>query len=146
MRSDGARVLWFVALLLGGCPGTLDDKERFFGDGGAPDAGGPGGPCGDVPARIFVPACGGSGCHGARGPQQGLDLETPGVAARVLGVRATTCVGLLADPKNAAGSLLYSKLLDAPTCGARMPLVRAPLSSADSECVRAWIQSLGGAP
>lgn len=130
--------LLLAALLACGCAGTLSDeeKQRFqgLGDGG-------GGGCGDVPARIFVPACGGSGCHGKVGAQQGLDLESPGVAARVVGVRGTTCVGLLADPQNPAASLLYSKLLDQPSCGSRMPLARPALSAADNDCVRAWIQA-----
>lgn len=128
---------------LGACPGTLEDKERFFTDGGATT--GDGGDCGDVPARILQPACGGTGCHGARAPQQGLDLESPGVAQRVLSVRSTGCMGVLADPQAPESSVLYSKLLDTPSCGSRMPLARPPLSAADTECVRAWIRSLGGA-
>lgn len=137
MRTDrgalrGALFSLGVLALASGCPGTLDDKERFLSDGGV-------GGCGDVPARLFVPACGGTGCHGSKSPQQGLDLESPGVAARVVGQRATTCVGILADPKQASQSLLYTKLLDAPGCGARMPLARPALSDADAACILAWI-------
>ncbi len=123
---------------LSGCPGTLDDKERFLVDAGpvdGPDAGG----CGDVPARIFVPSCGDNGCHGANAPQQGLDLVSAGLNGRVVGVQAKTCSGILADPQNAAGSLLYTKLLTRPACGSQMPLAREPLSDADVACVLAWI-------
>lgn len=136
-----SRVLPLVACLLAtvlsGCPGTLDDKGRFLVDAGAeePDAGG----CGDVPTRIFVPSCGTNGCHGATAPQQGLDLVSAGLTARLVGVQAKTCSGILADPQNPAGSLLYTKLLTRPACGSQMPLAREPLSDADTACVLAWI-------
>ncbi len=142
--SIAGLVLGCVGLLLAGCPGTLEDKERFLVDGAMTGNGG----CGDVPTRIFVPSCGGIGCHGVTAPQQGLDLESPGVAARVIGVRAKVCSGLLADPANPDGSLIYGKLLDPPPCGARMPLARPSLSLADIECVKAWIvaRPSGGSP
>lgn len=144
--------------VLAGCPGTLADKDRYFVDGmfvwgdlatiaTVPDGGrGDGGsdaamsdPCGDVPARLFVPGCGGNGCHGAMAPQNGLDLVSPGIGQRVVGKPATGCVATLADPKNPESSLIYTKLLPNPPCGAQMPLARAPFSNADIACVRAWI-------
>ncbi len=147
------------ALLLTGCPGTLDHKERFLmdagsagngtsggGDAAAPveagvdaDAAVDAGPCGDVAARIFIPSCGGTGCHGAVSPQQGLDLVSPGLAARVVGVPGTGCVSTLADPANPEASLLYQKLSPSPPCGAPMPLARPALSGEDAACVLAWI-------
>lgn len=128
------------AVALSGCPGTLDNKERFMVDAGSlddPDAGG----CGDVPTRIFVPSCGDNGCHGATAPQQGLDLVSSGLNARIVGVQAKTCSGILADPQNPAGSLMYTKLLTRPQCGSQMPLAREPLSDADVACVLAWIST-----
>jgi len=130
-------------LLLTGCPGTLTDKERFLVDGGA----GPldattetaTGACGDVVTRIFQPQCGNTGCHGALAPQQGLDLVTAGVAARVVGVSGTECPGTLANPASPETSLLYTKLSSHPPCGAQMPLAQPPLASADQACVLAWI-------
>ena len=140
--------LW-VALglaLLGAtaCPGKLTDKERFLVDGAVPvggdaaasDDGGDG--CGDVVARIFVPRCGGA-CHGATAPQQGLDLVSAGVAARVVGVAATSCAATLADPADPASSFLYTKLAAKPPCGGQMPLAQLPLSAADTACVLSWI-------
>src|SRR6187551_2514877 len=104
MRIDRSALLALgmalSALVLAGCPGTLDDKERFLADAGKagngasepdggdaapPDAGPDLGSCGDVVTRIFVPSCGGTGCHGAIAAQQDLDLVSPGVAARVVG-------------------------------------------------------------
>jgi len=142
---------------LAGCPGQLDDKAEFdayaeaHGDAGAPAGmnvagSSPGaagtmsaGACGDVVARIFTPSCGGTGCHSAVAPQQDLDLVSPGVAARVVGVSAKQCVQVLADPANPEQSLLYQKLAVKPPCGAQMPLARPALSSADVACVLGWI-------
>jgi hypothetical protein len=142
--------------LLAGCPGQLDDKASFLAyaeshagasgssmneaganDGTAGTA--PAGACGDVTTRIFVPTCGGTGCHSAKAPQQGLDLESAGVAARVVGISGKMCPVILADPANPAGSLMYQKLAVKPPCGAQMPLARPALSAADSACVLAWI-------
>lgn len=152
-----------AAVLLAGCPGTLDDKERFLVDAGsaghagrsggniaggaaAPaeagsDAGAQpdNGPCGDVVARIFEPSCGGTGCHGATAPQQDLDLVSPGVAARVVGVPGIGCSATLADPADPEASLLYQKLSPTPPCGSPMPLARPALSDEDAACVLAWI-------
>jgi len=156
------------ALMLGGCPGTLDNKEQFLaaagsvgkagsassGVGGGDDAG-PAvagsdagtdtdaspdlGPCGDVVARIFVPSCGGTGCHGATGPQQDLDLVSPGVAERVVGILGIGCSAVLADPTNPEASLIYQKLSPTPPCGSPMPLARPALSDEDVGCVLTWI-------
>ena len=154
---------WLLAALLAivgplaGCPGRLENKAEFdayaeaHGDAGAGDgmnvAGtSPGAAgtssnsaCGDVVARIFVPSCGGTGCHSAMAPQQDLDLVSPGVAARVVGVPAKACLQKLADPANPEQSLLYQKLAIKPPCGAQMPLARPALSSADAACVLEWI-------
>jgi len=158
-------VLGLSTLVLTGCPGTLDDKQRFLVDAGSAghgggsitdsgvtdsgdaaaeageggDAGPDLGPCGDVVARIFVPSCGGTGCHGSIAAQQDLDLVSPGVAARVVGVTGTGCVATLADPANPEASLLYQKLSATPPCGSPMPLARPALSDDDVACVLAWI-------
>jgi hypothetical protein len=131
----GMSLLWLGTT---GCPGTLADQERFLVDGAVPtDTGG--NACGDVPTRIFAAQCGGSGCHGANAPQQGLDLESPDVATRVVGVPAVSCAATLANPADPASSFLYTKLATKPPCGSQMPLARLPLSSADAACVLSWI-------
>ena len=148
MRTDPSAWSWLLAFgalsLLAGCPGTLKDKELYEAalDGAAGRHDGAGGPCGDVVARIFVPNCGGSSCHGAQAPQQDLDLVSPGVAARVAGVVGKGCSVMLADPADPEGSLIYQKLLPSPPCGGTMPLARAPLSRADAMCVLGWIAAL----
>jgi hypothetical protein len=151
--------------LLIGCPGKLSNKQSFLdyaaahpGFGGdeadspdnEPTAGTAGtassGACGDVVTRIFVPTCGGTGCHSASASQQGLDLVSPDVASRVVGVSAKVCSSTLANPQNPEASLMYQKLLPLPKCGAQMPLARPPLSSADAACVLAWIAAQPAAP
>ena len=155
-RASSRLALAGALCLLAGCPGELSNKAEFeayaaaHGDAGAPammneagttstTAGTGNGTCGDVITRIFVPTCGGTGCHSAMAPQQGLDLVSPGVASRVVGVSAKACLQTLADPQNPEQSLIYQKLFVKPACGAQMPLARPALSSADTACVLAWI-------
>ena len=144
MRTDRSALARLAAcgvvLFLTGCPGKLANKQSFLAAAAVEDAGDADmSACGDVVTRIFLPSCGDNGCHGATGPQQGLDLVSPGIEARVVGVQAKVCPGTLADPDNPAGSLLYTKLLSKPQCGTQMPLARPALSSADAECVLEWI-------
>lgn len=169
MRTEaGLLALSLAAVLaLAGCPGTLDDKASFEAAanagasgrvgaagsagnagssagnvsvaGGSPDAGTD--PC-DTLAKIIVPNCGDSGCHGSVATQMDLDLVSPGVASRIVGVPGTGCPITLADPTNPEGSLMYQKLLSPPPCGAQMPLARPALSSDDVTCIRNWIAGL----
>ncbi|HYQ16381.1 MAG TPA: hypothetical protein VEQ58_11510 [Polyangiaceae bacterium] len=123
-----------------GTSGTAGSAGSAGTDGSAgADDGAVTGACGDVVTRIFVPSCGGTGCHSASSPQQDLDLVSPGVASRVVGIAGKQCAQLLADPQNPEQSLLYQKLLPQPDCGASMPLARPALSGSDMACVLAWI-------
>jgi len=155
LRAKAVQLALISALcLLTGCPGELANKAEFeayaaaHGDAGATNeagtssgvAGGAGnGACGDVVARVFVPTCGGTGCHSATAPQQALDLVSPGLPSRVVGVQSKQCLQVLVDPQNPEQSLMYQKLLTKPACGAQMPLARPALSSSDVACVLAWI-------
>ncbi len=159
MRTEKPRLSAAKLLLIGSmsvlsaCPGELSNKAEFeayeaaHGDAGAPammnEAGKAGsagnGACGDVVTRIFVPTCGGTGCHSAVAPQQDLDLVSPDAASRVVGTPAKQCLQVLVDPQNPEQSLKYQTLLPKPACGAQMPLARPALSSADVACVLAWI-------
>lgn len=144
MRTDRislALVGLGLIVAIGACAGSLDNKDEFLDAGftTATSSGSGNDPCGDVPAAILAPNCGGSGCHGVMGPQNDLDLESPGVAARVVGVPAKTCQGTLADPSSPDSSLIYTKLLADTSCGFQMPLSRPPLSAMDIECVKTWI-------
>ncbi|MCC6559107.1 MAG: hypothetical protein IT372_39790 [Polyangiaceae bacterium] len=120
--------------LIAGCPGTLDDKEKFLSAGACPD----------IPT-LFAQTCLGGGCHSAASKAGDLDLESPELAARVSGAPSTgDCAGrgVLADPADPEGSVLYFKLEPSPPCGSPMPPSGAPLTEAQLACVREWIASL----
>jgi hypothetical protein len=130
-----------------GCPGTLDDPGRFELDGGEASAGDGGDAgCIDVPTGVFAKICATAGCHSSTDMIQGLDLQSPGVASRVVGVCARGG-GTLADPSNPSHSVIYTKLGPTPPFGSRMPLGMTPLDGATLACVLAWIaaQTGGGA-
>jgi hypothetical protein len=91
-----------------------------------------------VPA-LLERSCGAAGCHAASSPQSGLDLATPGAAARMVGVRGMLG-GLLIDPANPEQSLLIRTLKKGGP-GARMP-IGAPLDDATIACVLSWAQGL----
>jgi len=133
-----------------GCPGTLEDPARFIDlDGGntGPSSSGAGSGgssgsssnnCPDVPTAVFETNCTTAGCHTSATKVQGLDLQSPGVAQRLVGVMATEGQGLLIDPSSPSSSVVYTKLTAMPPFGARMPL-GSMLDDATVACVLAWI-------
>jgi hypothetical protein len=150
-----------TALLSGGvtwgCPGTLDDPARFVdaGAAGAADVSAPVqgeeageagalGSCPDVPA-LLAQTCTASTCHSASNKAQGLDLQSPDLAARLVGVPATEGPGLLVDPSAPTKSVLYAKLTANPPFEARMPLGAAPLDAPTLACVLDWVTQTAAA-
>jgi hypothetical protein len=153
-----ANRLWHVLLVCGavpvpalawsGCAGSLDDMLSF---GRPTDAGAtveaaaeaaatP--TCPDVPT-LFATTCGSAGttgCHNATTKAEALDLVSPGVASRLVGVPSAEGVGLLIDPSTPSKSVLYTKLLPAPPFGSRMP-TGGSLDANTTECVLDWITS-----
>jgi hypothetical protein len=155
------RVIWArtffrlaAALLLLGsaaCPGSLPDPLEFEAtdagalatiEGSAPEAGADGG-CPDVPA-LLAQSCGTSGCHDSTTKAEALDLVSPDVTARLVGVPASEGAGLLIDPGTPSDSVLYTKLLPNPPFGARMP-TGGTLDEATTQCVLAWVTSVASA-
>jgi hypothetical protein len=129
-----------VLVLLCGCSG--DDGE------GAGGAGAGSGSCApeiaSIQAAIFVPKCGGTGCHGDVEPAASLDLSGAELEARLVDVPSATCDRTLVVPGNPELSFLYEKISVAtPACGQPMPLGSA-LPADQMECVRAWIAGLSG--
>jgi hypothetical protein len=119
-----------------GCPASLEDPARFL----------EGGPCSNVPQDVFGKICSTPGCHSAVDKMLGLDLQSPGVASRLIGVQAMGGPGLLIDPVAPAMSVLYTKLTSNPPFGVRMPFTRPPLDDATIACVLEWItQQVGDA-
>jgi hypothetical protein len=123
------------------CAGTLD-PSRLLGaapagaDAAVPDAAAL---CPDVP-QLLASACGAAGCHAPPSAAAGLDLASPDVASRLVGVRATSG-DLLADPDAPSTSVLYLRVSGA-SAGPRMPEGAPPLADADVACVLAWIEGL----
>ncbi len=142
MFADRSR--WFLLSLLAlallplGCPGTLDDPEAFL------DAAQATCPAGyDVEKDLFQSTCGASACHDATQPTGNLDLASPNVASRLIGVPASDpkCASkLLVNPKNPDSSFLLEKLESSkPSCGVQMPKGSKPLAPAQIACVKQWI-------
>lgn len=127
-------VVGFGAAIFLGCPGELENPERFL-DGGAGET------CPDIYNDIFVKRCAGSICHEGANAAAGLDLVAPDVESRLVDVQGRDCKGLLVDPVLPETSLLYDKLLPLPNCGSPMPIGKPALSGFELECVREWIAS-----
>ncbi len=132
--------LALVALATGanlvGCPGDLENPDRFDFDGGQGEASTPA--CPDVPTVIFQASCAVEGCHSAADQLGKLDLETTPLGPRLVGQPATGGPGLLIDPDNVDDSVLLTKLRKPPPFGSQMPLGSA-LTEEQIQCVRAWI-------
>jgi uncharacterized membrane protein YgcG len=130
----GAAALLPLAVMLVGCPGTLDDAEK------AKFTGGGSGECPDV-KTLLAEKCGGMGCHGPMLPSSNLDLESAGVEGRIVN-KSSMCGGFLANTTDPEASVIYTKLLDPPMCGGRMPFLREPLPQSEISCVLEWLGTL----
>ncbi len=102
----------------------------------------------ELERQIFVPRCNTSGCHDVTGKAGSLDL-TPGTAyGQLVGVAARN-VGAVDDGlvRVVAGrsdeSFLVRKLeAHVPVAyGVRMPIGGEPLTTAEAERVRAWVDA-----
>lgn len=122
---------------LTGCPGELQDPDRFLGgtDGGGPTCG--------VETDLFVAKCGTAGCHdNTVNAAQGLDLVSPGVANR-LRTGLATCGSVAGQP---LGSWLVTKVKPTPGCGGQMP-PGLPLDAQEIRCLELYVAALdGGTP
>jgi hypothetical protein len=130
-------VKWLsLLLLLCACPGTLDDPQSYLDPA-----------CPDVERDLLAVRCAGPQCHASvPQPAAGLDLHSPGVAARLMNRRAR-CGGLLLDPEEPEASLLYVKTgIDVPEdCPTTMPLVGDPLTDVQRACLLSWIEDAAAA-
>ena len=104
----------------------------------------------DMTAILRKNACSSGGCHGEQ-PQGGVDLLSPGIEQRLVGVASTTgaCAGrLLVDPAQPEESLIL-QLIDpvsfakADHCGVMMPFgSRAGVSAGDLSCFQQWVGTM----
>jgi hypothetical protein len=79
-------------------------------------------------------------CHNAKNPLKNLDLVSPGVGQRILGVKAV-CPGhvLLAGTADMPTGVFLDKLLGpVADCGERMPYGTPAFTDAEVSCVTAW--------
>lgn len=97
-----------------------------------------------IQATVFARRCTNIGCHAAKDPASALDLESPGVEARLNNVEAADCPGeVLVLPGRADTSFLIRKLEDEqPTCGTRMPRTDKAMPAAEIACIKTWISNL----
>ena len=121
-----------VVAAAAGCPGSLADPARYTA------------PCADVPAQTFPARCATASCHSAAARAGALDLESPGVAARLVGVPASGGDGLLIDPDHSDASVLVRKLTPSPPFGRQDP-PGAPLDPATLDCIRDWVRRVARA-
>ena len=124
-----------ASILLAGCPGELQDPDRFViepGDGDYVD-------CLTYTESMLVKDCALSGCHDSVTTSEGLDLESTNIGGRLLGIEDSNCGGPLITPSAPDESMLYLKMTDDPPCGSRMPLGLAPATAAELDCVLEWI-------
>jgi hypothetical protein len=162
-RWTAARALALCVAALTGCPGTIDEEMfRASREGGSrTDAtateGGGGDLCPsgvtDVQRDLLVPKCATAGCHTTMDRVSGLDLESPNLGSRLIGVRASmtgSCANRSLVTINGATveGVLLGKLTDPAVCGLRMPIGRGtvPLTTQEIACLAAYLRTLSSAP
>jgi hypothetical protein len=79
-----------------------------------------------------------AGCHKPPGPAANLDLVSPGLAARVVGVSAVGSPGVLVDPADPQASVLYRRVTSTTS---PMPPTGA-LGADTTACILSWIKGL----
>lgn len=122
--------------VLGGCPGTLDDPDRFARGGGSS------GGCPDIPTELFADRCATAGCHNADDAAGSLNLDASGLEARIVDVDAVGCDGKLVDTADPEASVMYTKCLESNDCASRMPLTGTDLNSEELQCLLDYLSTL----
>ncbi len=84
---------------------------------------------------ILTTSCAGGGCHVGQ-TTSGVNLSSYDQTLNSVGVQYNQPI---VNPGNAADSPLFDKVSANPEQGQRMPFGRSPLSNADIELIRAWI-------
>lgn len=122
--------------LVSGCPGTLENPDRF--DAGA---GGGAAAC-DIPGTLIPQRCAISGCHTTMTAAGDLDLEAPDVGQRLVDVPAVGCTGMLVDSQDLEASVMYQVIVQDGTTCLPMPQVGAPLTAEEAQCFLDWLGTL----
>jgi hypothetical protein len=100
-------------------------------------------PAGVDAIGLIAKRCG--GCHGDRNPSKGLDLVTPGLADRLVGIKSGCPNRLLLDgpvgtnPTAEPSGHFLDKLGGPVTgCGAQMPYGAPALTPSEFDCIVEW--------
>ena len=130
-----------IAVLCSACPGSLENPQRFTGDGGANGCS-----LSNIQAELVEARCATSGCHDGTTAAEGLNLLDDGsLASRLLGVNAQGegCEAeLLINANDTASSYLINKLGANPSCGLTMPLTPPLLTEEELTCMQNWVDAL----
>lgn len=131
-RVPSTTTTLLFALTLVACGGRLDDPSAFRQTSAAID----------VEGELLPTSCGATaGCHAAEGPAVGLDLVSPGVAARLLDV-TSVCNGRLLVESGGGASYFLEKVTESmPECGLPMPATGA-LTVAELDAIAAWVAEI----
>jgi hypothetical protein len=101
-------------------------------------------PAGVDAIGLIAKRCG--GCHGDRAPSKGLDLVTPGLADRLVGIKSTCPNKQLLDAPAAGTTAVgeptghFLDKLEGPVtgCGAQMPYGTPALTPSEFDCIVEW--------
>ena len=109
--------------------------------------------CPDIPTLFASDTCSsaGTGCHGANATAiaYGLDLASPNVASRLVGVKSGAPPAamvppgtLLINPANPSESAIYTQVTANPTYGLQMPFIPPYLDVPTQMCILQWVMSV----
>ena len=123
-----------------GCAGSLDPGVTGGGGGLGGNGGGGGTACQDT---IFMNQC--VSCHASASNSAGLDLQSPNVAARLVGQPSFTGAGAICGGKTlldagstpATGFFIDKITNSPPSCGVVMPF-GVKMNAADIACLTTW--------
>jgi len=106
-----------------------------------------------VPTTVFAASCEATTCHNSRDKAYLLDLQAPGVAARLVNQPSLEALGpsgnplLLIDPNNPMQSYILLKVEQKmPPAGAQMPNLGTMLSPALIGCLQQWVVAEAAGP
>jgi hypothetical protein len=106
-----------------------------------------------VPSSVFAASCESSTCHNAKDHAYLLDLQSPGVAARLVNQPSLEALGpdgnplKLIDPNNAMQSYILMKVEQKmPPAGSQMPNLGTMLSPATITCLQQWVVAEAAGP
>ena len=129
----------FGIAAMSGCPGALNDPGSF--EDAAQCAGT------DI-EELFLTSCGDGNCHDDVDPAEQLDLISPNVESRLVGVNSVApgCQNQVLVVAGApASSYFLAKVEGTGLCGLKMPL-GALIDPRDVDCISQWIETLEDPP